>query len=125
MVTTWDDRTLVEDLVARAVDDWLDPGIVVQIARRGTRDSDEAAFALALGLVAEALFGGLVVPGDVREGTFHPWELAPEQAYERIVREWLPLGVRDVRPGDVAWLGNTDAGRRLGEKVLRREGTLT
>jgi hypothetical protein len=103
------------------VDDWLDLGLVVDVARRRESLPDEALTALAIGLVAIVLSERLMKPGSVKEGSFESWEAGPGEALDRIVREWLSIGTPNLRPGDVAWLCNTDVGDARGRAVLERE----
>lgn len=121
MCTSWDQRGLVEDLLARGVDDWLDLGLIVDIARRAETRSEEGLTAVAMGLVCSVMVQGLMQPGAVVAGKFEPWVVTPGVALERIIREWLAVGTRDLRPGDVVWLRNTETGDGLGRSVLDRE----
>lgn len=120
MNTRWDERGLVEDLVARGVDDWVDLGVVTDIARRIAPDSGEARTVVAIGIVSIALSEGFVTAGSVSRGGFVSWQLSLADATARIVREWMKLSV-DPRPGDIAWLCNTSKGDQLGRAVLERE----
>lgn len=117
----WNQRGLIDDLLARGVDDWVDLGLVVDIARRGQPSSDEARTFLAIGLVSIVVIEGLMVAGAVSEGAFDPWHVSPGDAVERIVREWRQVGTRPLLPGDIAWLCNTAAGDARGQVVLHRE----
>lgn len=123
MTTSWDDRTLLEDVLAHGVDDWLDLGWIVQIARRADLKDPAATRALAIGLVAEALVGGLAVAGEVTEDGFRAWELTPEAALGRIVEQWFAYGLESPTPGAICWLAVTDEGEARGIDVLRREGS--
>jgi hypothetical protein len=116
----WDDRGLVEDLVARGVDDWIDFGIAIDIARRVIPAAGEGRTTLAIGIVSAAIAKGLVIAGVVSKGEFEAWSLSAGDAVERIVRDWSGL-TADPRPGDIAWLCNTTDGDRLGAAVLERE----
>lgn len=121
-MTGWDDESLIEDLVANGVDDWVYEALVCgNIARRRASDPQERR-AIALGLIAEALFSGLMVPGSVNRDGFVPWHCSLAESFERIATAWLNAPDPDVRPGEVVWLSNTESGNRLGEAVLRREG---
>lgn len=121
MTTSWEQRGLVEDLLARGVDDWIDLGLVVEVARRAGAASEEALTTIAIGLMSCVVVQGQMKPGVVAEGAFESWEMGAGEAVERIIREWLATGTRNLRPGDVAWLCNTEAGDALGRAVLERE----
>lgn len=125
MTEQWDQRGLVEDLLARGVDDWIDLGLVVDVARRAGGSSDEALTGLAIGLVSTVLIEGLMRPGTVADGVFKPWVIDSGEAVARIVREWLAIGTTAVRPGDIAWLCNTDIGDARGRAVIEREAADT
>ena len=117
----WNDRTLIEDIVARGVDDWIYEAEVYDIARRTGLSDPSQLRMLAVGLIAEALVQGLMVPGDI-DGTEHrPWECSVGDALARIERDWLNWGSEVPMSGSVVWLDITAAGKELGEAVLARE----
>jgi len=120
MRSSWDERGLVEDLVARGVDDWADLGIAIDIARRVAPAAGETRTLLAIGIVTVAIAQGFIIAGAVSEGTFEAWPLSAEDAIARLVREWSEMAV-DPRPGDIAWLCNTTDGDLIGAAVLERE----
>lgn len=116
-----DGRTLLEDLLARGVDDWVYAAEVYDIAARtGLTDPSQIRMA-AIGLVAEAIVRGLVVPGDVGDGRHQPWECSAGEAIVRIQEDWLKWGSEVPTPGAVVWLDVTPAGLRIGEAVIARE----
>jgi hypothetical protein len=119
-VSTWDDRTLIEDLVANGVDDWVDDGWVWGNIAGRAAISVEDRLPIALGVITVALVRGLVVAGDVMGG-FHPWALSPAESAAAVVERWLALEDPAVRPGDICWFCNTAAGKALGRAVLARE----
>ena len=121
-MSTFDDRTLIEDLVAHGVDDWVYEALVFgNIARRVASDPTDRR-AIAIGLISEALLAGLMEAGETVPGTgFVPWRLDPEQAVVRIAREWTKRDDPGVGPGEIVWLRNTDRGDTLGNNVLERE----
>jgi len=118
----FDDRTLLEDLLANGVDDWVYEALICgNIARRVVDDPADRR-AIAIGLIAAAVIDGLVVPGQpVAGGGFEPWDLSPEQATLRVAREWLERAEVDVGPGAIVWLQNTATGDVIGRAVLDRE----
>lgn len=123
MTTTWDDRTLLEDVLAHGVDDWLDLGWIVQIARRAGVKDAAVTRAIAIGLVAEVVIGGLAEAGEVTEHGFRRWEMTSDAALGRIVEEWLAYGLESPTPGAICWLSITHEGEARGREVLRREGS--
>lgn len=120
-MSEWDQRGLVDDVLARGIDDWIDLGLVIDIARRAAPSSEEARTLLAIGIVSTVLIEGLMLAGTVSEGSFLPWKSSPSDAAMQIVREWRDVGNRPLRPGEIAWLCNTDAGDLVGHAVLERE----
>lgn len=119
-MSTWDDRTLIEDLVANGIDDWVDDGLIWgNIAGRVVLSVDDR-LPIAIGLVTTVLLKGLMVAGDVMGG-FQPWAMSPAEATATIAERWLALDDPAVRPGDIFWLCNTPAGDALGHAVLARE----
>ena len=114
-------RTLAEDLLARATDDWVTAAEVIDLVRgSGLTDPDDLRD-LAVGLVARLITTGLVVAGECDGAGHRPWECSAEAAIGRIVEEWV--GRRDpfVMPGEIVWLDATGEGQLIGEGVLARE----
>lgn len=119
-MNTWDDRTLIEDLVTRCVDDWVHEAEVWgEIARRAELSADDR-LPIAIGVITFALLSGLVIAGDVMGG-FQPWDMSPSESAAAIADRWLPLEDPAVLPGDICWFCNTPAGDELGRAVLARE----
>lgn len=79
-----------------------------------------------IGLIAELLVEGLMLPGEVDyEGIHHPWDCSAGEAIARIALEWLTTewshdGV--PYPGAIVWLANTEAGNEIARAVLARDG---
>lgn len=116
----WDDRTLLEDLLASGVDDWVYAAEVYGIAARSGLTGENLRM-LAVGLIAEALAEGLVVPGEYDGDGHRPWDCTTGEAIVRIAQEWRPWGGEPPTPGAIVWLDLTAAGRAIGEAVLERE----
>lgn len=117
------DRTLAEDVLANGIDDWVYAGWVHQIVRRsGVADAAQLR-QLAVGLIAELIVSGLVVPGDYDGDTHQPWECSAGEAIVRITEEWLAWGDSAPTPGAIVWLALSPAGTTLGAAVLERESS--
>ncbi|GAA2872907.1 hypothetical protein [Paenarthrobacter ilicis] len=115
-------RTLSEDILARAVDDWVTPSEVIAVCHRRDLGSQDDVRDLALGLIARLIATGLLVPGDIREKGHLPWECTPGEAIVRIIGEWSAFPDTEMlRSGDIVWLDATPEGERIGEAVLLRE----
>ena len=84
-MTGWEDRTAVEDAVARAMDDWLRIGDFVDIVRRFGVTNPESLRLTAIGLMSDVLLQGLMVAGNADELGFHPWGGSRSDALLRIV----------------------------------------
>jgi hypothetical protein len=122
-VTTWDERTLVEDAAARGADDWLHVADFVDIVRRFVTEPPEAIRLLALGLIAEVVSDGLMVAGTADEFGFHVWPVASGDAMRQVAELWDSSELCPT-PGAVAWFSNTERGNEIGRAVLEREGHL-
>lgn len=120
-MTSWDDRTLIEDLVAAGVDDWVYEAEVHSIAMRSGLTDPAQLRMLAIGLITEALVGGLAVAGHYDGSGHRPWECSVGEAVTRIEEEWLKWGEEVPTPGSVVWLDLTSKGLELGKAVLARE----
>ena len=110
------DRLLIEGLV-----DWLDASWIYSGALKGGVDPHDAR-ACSLGAIAELMFGGLAVAGDVDRDGFHPWPMATTEAFSKIALGWLALGPGEARPGDIFWLSTTPLGDERGRLALEQVG---
>jgi hypothetical protein len=121
MTSQADARTLAEDVLARASEDWVTAAEVIDITRRSGLESAEDLRDLALGLIARLVVEGLVVPGDY-DGFHHSaWDCTPAVAIARIAEEWSSRSDPFVMPGEIVWLDTTPLGQQIGETVLARE----
>jgi hypothetical protein len=114
-------RTLAEDLLARACDDWVTAAEVIDFARRSGLEDPEALRDLSVGLIARLMVTGLIIPGEYDGSGHRPWECSTAQAIARIAEDWSARTDPFVMPGEIVWLDTTPKGQRLGEAVLRRE----
>lgn len=120
MAEPWANRTLEEDLLARAAEDWVHPSELLNVVRRSGASSPSDLRDLAVGLLARMLAEHLVVVGDV--GDAHvPWSGTHGEILQRIVREWTDRDDPYVMPGELFWVDTTGTGQALGEAVLARE----
>lgn len=117
---TSESRGLTEDVAARGLEDWIHVAQIVAVARRTGLNDPEALRAITIGLIADAVCRGLLVPGDIDAKGFHPWATGPGESVSRIVLNW-ELGDLSPTPGSVAWFDLTTAGEQLGHGRLDRE----
>ncbi len=109
-----------DQILARAVDQWLDFRQVLGIVDRSTRDRDEDhVMASALQLLDRLLTDDQIRIGDVTEAGFSPWEASADSILVRIRTTWLRSDCQ-VRQGDVCWIEATPVGRMIGQEVLER-----
>lgn len=117
-------RTLTEDLLARAAEDWVSAAEVISLVRRSGVTDPSTLRDLAVGLVARLLAEGLVVAGDF-DGVQHvPWPLQEGDAMYRVAAEWAAVEDPFVMPGAIFWLDTTPRGQAVGEAVWRRENRI-
>lgn len=115
-------RSPKEDLLVGGLDDWADAGWALQSARLSGETDPVALRDLTLRVIAEVLGEGLMVAGDIVGDQHVPWHGSPEEAAERIAREWLDEWGEEVpTPGAIVWLDNTPAGDVVARAVLARE----
>ncbi len=115
------DDEQVEELLTRALDDWLHPGDVFDVARHAAPEDDESYIEQAILLTRRLLLEGLVLPGDVTEAGFQPWHLTETEALERIAAEWR--ADHEAAPTSFAvWLAATQAGEERGERLIGARG---
>lgn len=117
----WDDRTLIEDLLANGVDDWVYAAWVQGVAQRSGLTDSAMIRQLSIGVIAEVLVAGLMVAGDVIDGKHHTWNSTPADSLRRITAEWTAVGEVQLYPGQIVWLCNTAEGNERGQAVLDRE----
>lgn len=115
-----DSRTLIEDMVASGQDDWVDAAEVYSIALRSGLTDPRLLRTLSVGLIAEALTRGLMVPGDVHD-RHQPWELSTADAIGRVAEDWFARSNPHLYFSEVVYLENTPQGAELGDAVLARE----
>ena len=114
--------TLEEDVLWRALVDWVSDSEVMVVARRSRIEDELMIRDLSMGLIAQMLVRGLVVAGGIGRDGFEQWECSTAEAIERIVRDWTNAPAPQVRLGEVVWLAATPAGEAIGEEVCKREG---
>ncbi len=121
MTEEWPERSLVEDVLAHAAEDWVVPALLLTVVRDACGVKDPHALRdMAVGLLARLVADGLVVIGDVR-GTHVPWNCRPEEAVLRVAQEWALREDPFVMPGELFWLDATPAGEAIGKAVWARE----
>ncbi len=114
-------RTLAEDLLARAAEDWVSAAEVIDLVRTSGVTDPSDCRDLAVGLIARLLAEQLVSAGDI-EGVEHwPWPLSTAEALLRIATEWASESDPFVMPGSIVWLNTTPRGQAIGESVWQRE----
>lgn len=114
-------QTELDDLLARATDDWLWTAGVFDAARSCGGPDGDALIEHASMLLSAALTGGLLVPGRIAFGRFAPWTMSSAEAASRIAAHWRR---RPYRLGDLdfsVWFAPTQAGLSRGEGVVARE----
>lgn len=115
-------RTLAEDLLARAAEDWVSAAEVIDLVRRSGITDPLTLRDLAVGLIARLLAEGMVVAGDIEGIGYSPWPLSPAEAILRVASEWAAEADPFVMPGSIVWLDTTARGQAIAESVWRREG---
>lgn len=114
-------RTLAEDLLARAAEDWVSAAEVIDLVRKSGVTDPSDCRDLAVGLIARLLGEGLISAGDIEGAEHSPWPLSTSEAILRIAWEWASEDDPFVMPGSVVWLNTTPSGQAVGESVWRRE----
>jgi hypothetical protein len=110
---------LMEELLIGALDDWLHLADVAWAAREFGSTGDVISDGLrALGVLLKR---GLIELGEVSDGGFFAWDLAPLAALEQLETEWRALG-HEPQPGDVCWIANTPTGDIRARELLRERG---
>lgn len=100
---------MIDELLVQGADDWVMAADVAWLAKSVGGASDEDVPDMAIALIKEVLTRGLMQIGDVTDGGFFEWDMSPEEAADRVSREWRARG-RSPDLGEVCWLANTAAG---------------
>jgi hypothetical protein len=111
-----DDQQL-DELLARAVDDWLHPADVFDVARFSGLEDEEGYVEHAIHLVRELLGQGLVVAGDLSDEGFQQWSIGAPESVARIARRWRED--HESAPTQFfVWFQGTEAGIDRGRQAL-------
>lgn len=114
-------RTLAEEILARAVDDWVSDAEVIGLVRRFGVVKPEDCRDIAIGLISRLVIQGMVVAGDIVDGRHHPWNMQKGDTVVCLTWEWLGRSDPFVMPGEILWLDATRSGQAAGEEIWRRE----
>jgi hypothetical protein len=115
------ERTIAEDLLARAAQDWVSAAEVIDLARRSGLSDAETLRDLATGVIARLLVTDMIVAGDVTSDGFSAWSCSAADAIARVAAEWGVRADPFVMPGEIVWLDTTEQGQMAGEAVWARE----
>jgi hypothetical protein len=114
-------RTLAEDVLARAAEDWIYEAEVIDLVRQSGLEDPATLRDLAVGLICRLIVEGMLVPGDVGEEGHAPWQISQGEALERLTRQWAMKADPFVMPGTIVWLATTPDGQAVGEAIWHRE----
>jgi hypothetical protein len=105
-------RSLLEEVLVGGLDDFIDAaGVMSDAGLTGITDLTVLR-PLAIGLISELLFDGLVTPGDLTAQGFSPWAGSTAPALERIARVWkAEYGESFPTFGAIVWLQLTETGQ--------------
>ncbi|MFM6850159.1 MAG: hypothetical protein ACKOVB_13775 [Terrabacter sp.] len=106
----------LDELLARAADDWVQPGDVFDVARFAWPSDEDAFVEQAIGLVSELVLSHLVIPGDVTRDGFQPWPLTPDEACHRIAEVWRS-DHDEAQMGCFVWFEATPEGVERGRRA--------
>ena len=106
----------LDELLARAADDWVQPGDVFDVARFAWPSDEDAYVEQAIRLVTELVLGHLLIPGDVTRQRFRAWSLTPEEACGRIAEVWR-RNHDAAQDSFFVWFGATPAGDERGRRA--------
>lgn len=112
---------MVEDVLAHAAEDWVDPALLLDIVRDARGIEDRSVLRdMAVGLLARLVADGLVVIGDVWDSPV-PWDCSQAEAVLRVAQERAQRENPFVMPGELFWLDATPAGEAIGKAVWARK----
>ncbi len=106
------------ELVVAGTDDWILATDVLGVVARSESEDPVVLRAGWIGLVSEGVALGLLEPGHVAQGSFHPWGLSMADAVCRMIAELDRIGIESIGLGDVVWLRNTAEGEAAAERLL-------
>ncbi len=110
-----------EDFLIEGLDDWIGLWRFARAIRdRAPNATVDEVRERAMPSVRKLVQGGYMRPGRLtkeRPG-FSEWNLDPQEAVERIDREWRQLG-RDPNIPDICWFSNTELGNEVADRLLK------
>jgi hypothetical protein len=106
----------LDELLARAADDWVQPGDVFDVARFAWPSDEDAFVEHAIGLVTELVLSQLLVPGDVTRDGFGPWPVRPDEACRRIAEVWRS-DHDEAQDSFFVWFEATTEGEERGRRA--------
>ena len=106
----------LDELLARAADDWVHSGDVFDVARFAWPSDENAYVEQAVKLVTELILKRLWVPGDLTRDGFQPWSLEPREASRRIAEVWHS-DHETASSSSFVWFEATPEGDELGRRA--------
>jgi len=111
--------TVEQDFLAHAAEDWMSAAEALGLALRSGLTEPGDLRDLTVGILGRLLLNGLLVAGEIGDGSFAPWRVSTAEAIARIIRQWSDAPDPMVMPGEIAWFDTTPRGQALGESYWR------
>ncbi|GAB2748590.1 hypothetical protein GCM10027039_02850 [Terrabacter koreensis] len=106
----------LDEILARAADDWVQPGDVFDVARFAWPTDEDAFVEQAIGLVTELVLSQLLIPGDVTRDGFRPWPVTSDEACRRIAEVWRS-DHDEAQDSFFVWFEATTEGEERGRRA--------
>ncbi|MEY8040052.1 hypothetical protein AB8O55_11655 [Saccharopolyspora cebuensis] len=107
---------LIDEILEEGFDDWVMLVSIVRSAEERRPDDPQGARTLATALIHELIVGEWMLPGEVEDSGFKPWQEPPADAAARVIRD-LDAVDWNVVDNVVAWFDNTDRGNQRADEL--------
>lgn len=101
--------SIIDEALDDGLDDWVPLFVLVSAGRILHPDDPHRAKQVAIEAIRTVIMQHLMVPGDIADGSFKPWDMPEETAIARILGE-LDHVQWNVLDNLIVWFDNTKKG---------------
>ncbi|WP_431075022.1 hypothetical protein [Microbacterium phyllosphaerae] len=97
--------------------DYISASWVYGVAKDAGMASSEDTRDLAIGVIAELISTGLMLPGGFQGPGFVPWNCSAGEAIHRVASRWVVEGNPNPLADEITWLSSTPLGDAAAEDI--------
>lgn len=109
--------SMLQELLIEGVDDLVSASWVYSSTIERVGDFEDDRRTLAVGVIAELIDMGLMVPGSLSDGGFREWNQSKQESILRIVHQWATRGNVEPISNEIVWLAITEKGRAVAKAI--------